>query len=498
MKKLFAVLMAMALVLTMGTTFAFAAGNGSITITNAIAGEDYEIYKILDFTPVEGTNGQKGYYAVGTEWEGFFAQAPASGYFEVKELDGKKVVTMTAKEEDMDMPALAKAAIAYAKNNGIAATATATASGTTVEFTGLDLGYYAVDTSLGAICALTNTNSTDTLVEKNAKPDITKQVEEDRDLSWGNVNDADIGQVVNYKSTVTVGSGLTEYVMHDKMDVGLTFDSTSVVVEGATAGTDYTLVTEGLDDGCTFEIRFNDAFIERVGKGKTFDVTYSATLNENAKVAHDKGNDEYEGNKNTAQLTYKNEDKVESSEKHETVTFTWKLDVFKYTMDGDSKTPLAGATFQLLDANGNAIKFSKVGDTTTYVVDPVNGTTDVTTGVTGNLTFIGLDEVIKEGNYTLVETKAPEGYNRAKDTEIVINSTLDQDNYAAEYYFVETDENGDANNVAPETIEVENKTGGLFPETGGIGTTIFYIVGGLLMLAAFVVLVSKKRMATFA
>ena len=90
----------------------------------------------------------------------------------------------------------------------------------------------------------------------------------------------------------------------------------------------------------------------------------------------------------------------------------------------------------------------------------------------------------------LHETEAPEGYNKlAADKSIIITSTYDETALTATY---------EINDAEPATIEVENKTGGLIPETGGIGTTIFYVVGGLLMVAAFVLLVSKKRMATFA
>lgn len=102
-----------------------------------------------------------------------------------------------------------------------------------------------------------------------------------------------------------------------------------------------------------------------------------------------------------------------------------------------------------------------------------------------NFEFVGLDE----GVYALHEVSAPEGYNKlSADMEVVIKSEYDEENLKATYKINEED---------PATIEAENKTGGLFPETGGIGTTIFYSVGALLMLLAVVTLISKKRMATF-
>ena len=480
MKKLFAVLLSIVLVLSMGTT-ALAA---TITIDNAVAGETYDIYKMLDFTPVAGS-ADKGYYTLIAEWEDFFNAAPASNYFDIEvNADGVKIVTMTA-EPDADAKAeLAKEAVAYAKANDAITATTKTAADAEVIFDGLDTGYYAIDTSLGTTCALVNTDSTFKAVEKNARPDITKEVQEDRDNSWGQVNDAMIGQEVNYRSEITVGAGVTNYVMHDTMDAGLTFIPGSIVVEGADAD-DYT-VTTTCADGCTFEIAFDDDFIAKVGKGNTFVVTYSATLNENAQVEYEDGRG-YQGNKNTVYLEYFNETTVKSDEK-ETVTYTWKLDVFKYTEDGGNEVPLAGAEFQLIDADGNVLKFLPVAGAAvpTYVVSDAENAKDIiTTDANGEFVIIGLDE----GEYTLHEENAPAGYNRAPDTTIEIGSELVDETYSATYTI---------NNATPDTIKVLNRTGGLFPETGGIGTTIFYVVGALLMLAAVVVLVSKKRMSTFA
>ena len=491
MKKFFAVLMAMALVLTMGTTFAFAEGEttpvttGSITINNAFDGAEYKIYQMLKFAPSNAT-GDKGIYTIVDGWAGFFAEEPATNYFTVTTNAGQTTVAPKEGVTAVDQT-LAKAAIAYAEKNKIAATKTATASGTTVEFTGLGLGYYAIDTSLGTLCALTNTNSTFTATEKNEKPDINKFVQEDSEMNnadegWGKVNDADIDQVVNYKSTITVGVGATNYVMHDTMEAGLTFNNDVVVklADGTVVDAANYTVTVSPADGHTFDVAFNNDFIAGLAKGTQFTVYYSATLNENAKIVDD-------GNDNTVYLSY-GEDSTWKTAEHKTTTYTWKIDVLKYTKDGDKKINLAGAKFQLLDKDGNAIKFSEVAGAAvpTYKVDADGNVTEITTDENGKFEIVGLDE----GSYKLHETEAPAGYNKlAADLDVIITSTYDETALTATYK---------VNNADPATIEVENKTGGLFPETGGIGTTIFYIVGGLLMLAAFVVLVSKKRMATFA
>jgi fimbrial isopeptide formation D2 family protein/LPXTG-motif cell wall-anchored protein len=481
MKKLFAVLLSIALVLSMGVV-AFAADNGSITITNAIDGSKYDVYKMLDFEAASA-DGKTGVYTIEDGWANFFAAEPATNYFTVTNNNGKVTVALKDGVTKVDQT-LAKAAIAYAKANGIAATKTATAAGTTVEFTGLDLGYYAIDTSIGTLCALTNTNSDFTAAEKNEKPDITKEVQEDKDNSWGKVNDADIDQKVYYKSTITVGVGATNYVMHDTMEAGLTFnnDVTVQLADGTVVDANFYTVTASPADGHTFDVKFENAFIAGLNKGTQFTVYYSATLNENAKIAVD-------GNDNTVYLSY-GEDNTWTSEEHKTTTYTWKLDVLKYTLDGDSKVELAGAKFQLTKADGAVIKFTQVANTDdgvpTYMVDVDGTVTEIETDATGKFYIVGLDE----GAYKLVETAAPEGYNKlANPIDVTITSEHDDAGLVATYKI---------NSEEPATIEVENKTGGLFPETGGIGTVIFTVVGILLMAAAAIILITKKRMNAYA
>lgn len=484
MKKVFAVLVALTLVLSMGT-MAFAADTGSITISNALEGAEYNIYKMFDFAPVEGSTTQ-GRYTVVSGWEAFLA-GDGAAYLKTNADTG--TIEWNGEETAERKAELAKKAVAYAKANSIAATETKTADADgAVTFADVALGYYAIDTSLGTICALTNVDNTFEAHEKNEKPDIDKYVQEDSEMTnadegWGKVNDADIDQQVNYKSTVTVGLGATNYVMHDTMESGLTFNNDVVVklADGTVvAAANYTVVYPATD-GHTFDVQFKNDFIAGLAKGTQFTVYYSATLNENANIVTD-------GNDNTVYLSY-GEDSTWETAEHKTTTYTWKMDVLKYTMDGTSKVNLAGAKFQLLDKDGNAIKFTDVtaeGGIPTYKVDKDGAVDTITTDANGKFELIGLDE----GAYKLHETEAPAGYNKlAADIDVVITSTYDENALTATYKI---------NDAEPATIEVENKTGSLLPETGGIGTTIFYVVGGLLMVAAFVLLVSKKRMASFA
>ena len=502
MKKLFAVLLALTLVLSMGT-IAFAADDttptGTITISNAFKDVTYHIYKILDFAPVKDSTTQ-GRYTVVAGWEAFLA-GDGADYLKTNDVTGTiEWAGATTTDEDgneiadpVAVAALAKAAVAYAKAKGIEATASNTAAADgDVTFANVPLGYYAIDTSLGTICALTNVDNTFNAHEKNEKPDIDKYVQEDSEINnadegWGKVNDADIDQVVNYKSTITVGVGATNYVMHDTMEAGLTFNDDVVVklADGTVVNaTNYT-VTVSPADGHTFDVAFKNDFIAGLAKGTTFTVYYSATLNENAKIVVD-------GNDNTVYLSY-GEDSTWKTIEHKTTTYTWKMDVEKFAKDGENRIHLDNAVFMLLRTEGDkdsAIKFkdvTKEGGIPTYMVDAEGTITKIVTNDGGKFEIVGLDA----DTYYLHEEAAPAGYNKlANDVEIVIDSTYDEKNLTATATVSGVNAEG--------FIEVENKTGSLLPETGGIGTTIFYIVGITLMLGAAIVLISKKRMASFA
>ncbi len=496
MKKLFAVLMTLALVLSMGT-IAFAADEstptGTITITNAVPGETYNIYKMLDFEPVTGST-DKGVYTVADRWDSFF-QSATTNYFEVEldENDRVQVGAVVRLKDGVNKvdQELIKIAFLYTENMlyGVA-TESKVAEGSTVVFEGLDLGYYLIETTVGTFGALTNTNSEFTAVEKNEKPDITKEVLEDgsyttdTDNVWGKVNDASIGEKVNYKSIVTVGAGITNYTMHDTMEAGLTFNNDVIVklADGTVVDAANYTVTVSPTDGHTFDVEFNNTFIAGLEKGTQFEVYYSATLNENANIVTD-------GNDNTVYLSY-GEDNTTTAE-HKTTTYTWKLEVFKFTMEGENKTGLAGAKFQLIGDYADYVYFVEVENTEIPTYQVVSKDTDgaiwtIETDKDGKFEIIGLDKA----NYALVEAEAPAGYNKIDEyISAIITSEYDEEALTASYKI---------NDADPAIIEVENKTGGLLPETGGIGTTIFYVVGGMLMVAAVVFLVTKKRMAAFA
>lgn len=383
-----------------------------------------------------------------------------------------------------DAAKFAKEALAYAKDttNNITVTSNATATTTTVEFTGLDSGYYLVDSSVGTLCFLNTMTSSEVKIdEKNVAPTVDKKVQEDSKIDetdkYGESNTADIGQTVNFKTTITAQAGAQNYVLHDKMDAGLTFDGTVVKVQknGTDVGlTNYTL-NIATTDGCTFELVFKQEFCNTLKANDTITVEYSATLNKQAKVGRS-------GNTNKTWLMYGENPGIKSNE-DSTTTFTYKIPVFKYT---GSDQGLAGAKFQLNRVEGTTGTLIKVVKTSeenaTEEIYRVATTTEqstaldtVTTIASGKFTIEGLDA----GTYELKETQQPAGYNiLSAPVTIVI-----QEDGKIIYKSSEVS-----------MVKVENKSGSLLPSTGGRGTTLFYILGAILVVGSGVVLITKKRM----
>ncbi len=457
--KIFSVVLALVFVFAAAMPV-FAEGDGKITITNAVKDHSYTIYQMLDFTPASDGATDKGIYTIKTGWEDFFATDTAKTYFAVA-ADGKVTLVEGANVD----AALARAAVDYAKNNAIDGT-TIKATSEKVEFEGLDLGYYAVDTSLGAICSLTNTNSTATTVEKNEGPSIEKNIVEGNNLV--DANNVSIGDTVTYQAKIHIGKGLKGYVMHDTMSAGLTYVGvTSVKVDGTDVENEnnaaYTVKTAELDDGCTFEIVFEDTFTNANAEKDVY-VVYTATLNSNAVIGTT-------GNSNTVELEYTNETNVETTPEDTVITYTTKITVNKVNGEG---TPLKGAGFTLYDATNNAIGTELKGE---------NMTTFEWTG-------------LKEGTYTIRETTVPDGYNKADDVTVVITCTEPTKvNAATDTAEWTATVGGTADTLTNGvyTTTIQNTTGSLLPETGGIGTTIFYIVGGLLVVGAAIVLISRRK-----
>ena len=458
---------------------------GTITVTNVPEGHTYKLYKILNLESYsyESVNTEEGNYAytlTGDKWDDFVKTNSGEGNFFT--ITDNKYVTFNKGEA----ATLAKEAIKFAENKNleISITPTKEENGNLV-FSNLDLGYYLVDSSVGALCNLTTTNPTVTIQEKNGMPTVVKQVKEDSTNIFDSNNTADIGQTVEFQTTITAQAGAHNYVLHDKMNKGLTFDSDSVAVvlkknSEAQATTlastkDYVLKTAELgetDSICAFHIEFTEEFCNSLNADDQIIVSYSATLNENAVIG-------VSGNKNDTWLKYGDgTDTAHSS----TSTYTFKIPVFKYT--GVEKKGLGKAKFTLkLKKDGSdLIKFVKVSDATedtelTYRVAKTgeeNTVTEITTPSSGKFTIQGLDA----DTYLLTETEQPKGYNKLASPITVI---------------IETDGKVKIDTSYVSVVEVENKTGTILPSTGGMGTTIIYMVGAILVIGSGIVLLSKKK-----
>ena len=293
-KKIAAIMLSIMMVLGMASVVSAsevgstaATGNGKITINNAIPKQTYKIYRILELESYNTTAGSYAYKAT-TAWENFIKGDGIKGVYVT--IDDNGYVTW---KEGADPAEFAKKALEYADTNKLefdkketAPDALAGETTSTVTFSALPLGYYLVDSSVGALCSLDTTVPEVNIREKNGVPAVEKKVQEDSTSTWGKNNTADIGQTVNFQTTITAQPGAQNYVLHDKMDAGLTFGGTVTVKRGDTILTtpnDYSLITDAanITDGCTFEIAFTQAFCNTLAKDDKIIVTYSATLDDN-------------------------------------------------------------------------------------------------------------------------------------------------------------------------------------------------------------------------
>ena len=489
---------------------------GSITINDAMPGETYKAYQVLYLESYDADKGVYSYKA-NSAWEDCLKTNAAEylafdeqGYVTWKSNDGET-------QSDIDARAAAFAALLKTQLTGKtpAATQEAPAAAESAEYStvtmgNLKLGYYLVDTTTGALCSLDTTNPTVEMEEKNEKPTIEKKVQEDskvsasdeEDTSWGKVNDADIGQSVNFKTTVTAQAGATNYVVHDKMSTGLTFEGvTDITLNGTTVDEGaYEVKTSELGDDCTFHVVFKQAFCDTLKAQDKIVISYSATVNGGAVVAGD-------GNPNETKLSYGEKSETQWDK---TVTYTWKMDVLKYG-GGNEGTPLADAQFVLLNNDKSKVATIEDGKVTGWENVPTAGEDGkinwdakyvLKTGDDGKIAMEGLDA----DTYYLEEIKAPDGYNKLTGpVKIEIKTTAGTVaegqpaplTHTVNYYSHtgKADAEYNAESVSTGTVKVNNNSGTELPSTGGIGTTIFYAVGGVLVLAAVILLVAKKRMA---
>lgn len=336
-----------------------------------------------------------------------------------------------------------------------------------------------------------------TIKAKNSNvPGFEKKLKDKNDTTdnnfsdWQDVADHDIGDVIPFKLEGTVPADYTEYTsyyfaFHDEEEAGLTFDpdSVKVYVGDAEITTGFEVKTT-TTDGCSFEVVFSDLkTIDAVQAGSKIRVEYTSTLNPNAVIG---GN----GNLNKAKLEYSNNPRVTDSRGmtvwDNVVVFTYQVVVNKYANSVEENNKLPGADFTLT---------KKLNGDTTKVIAAVKSPDGK------QFTFKGLDD----GEYTLTETVTPDGYNTIDPITFTVTATHGTEwdgkgvrgnlitaltGNAAPGEITFTPDKG----TGALTTNVINKSGTVLPSTGGMGTTVFYVVGGGLMAVAVVLLVTKKRM----
>ena len=500
MKKLMAALLAVAMVCAMAIP-AFADGSSSTstaavtkyTITAPKNGHTYEIYQIFtgDYDALQPsmlTNIKWGENGTGT----------VGAAVEQNVLNALSAVASSASD---------KAKLDVIENY-VKLDTTPVAivtNGSSVEVVG---GYYLIKDQDGSLSGsepyttyLVSVVGTVTISPKsNDVPEFEKKLKDTNDSTgdttgWQDSADYDIGDYIPFRLQGTVPEDYDSYktyyyAFHDVEEKGLTFDPSSVEVHlgdenGAIIpNTDYKVLTKKdgttSDTECTFEIVFDDLKkVSGVTANSIITVTYKSQLNGNAVLGE-------HGNVNKAQLEYSNNPRGDG--KGETpwdnvIVFTYKVVVNKIDQAGD---PLEGAQFTLTKKTKNGTDVVK--------------TMDVNTTLT-QFTLSGLDD----GEYTLTETVTPANYNTISPITFTVNAT-----HEIEWDSISTRDNvltslSGEKKVGEITFNVDKKAGTLttdvvnnigttLPGTGGIGTTIFYVIGGGLMVAAAILLITKKRM----
>lgn len=480
------VAMAVAGFMGAGTAFADEAN----TITGPKNGHTYEAYQIFTGDLADGKLSN-------VKW----GSATAKNGTAVTDAELKTVTDLASKSVNDNAQATANAIAAYLTSDA-QPTATIDDTNPTAQ---VPSGYYlikdknnTVPDGQAATTYIVTVAGNVTITPKSDVPSFEKKLKDTNDTTgetsdWQDSADYDINDAVPFKLEGTVASNYASYktyyfAFHDVEERGLTFNKNSVkvYVDNTAITSGYTVVTEGLADGCTFEVKFADLKrISAVKAGSKIRVEYTSKLNENAVIGE-------QGNVNKAKLQYSNnpndEQGGENGPTGETpwdnvIVFTYKTVINKVD---DENQPLKGAEFTLS-------KKMKDGSTKTVaVVKDSEGTT---------FTFNGLDD----GDYVLTETKTPAGYNSIKPITFTVtaNHTItwegeDRDTIltdlsgnaaSGEITFTPTDDKSELD------TSVVNKPGSSLPETGGMGTIVLYAAGAVLVIAAGVYFGLKKKNA---
>ena len=524
MKKLVTLLLSLVMLCALAMPAMADEKTYSITINDAVVGHTYTAYQVFKGVYYSGNRqveGKEAEYLSDVTWGDDVDDTKILKALQESTVIGKDFTDKTSAEEvayvlqgyDNKSEQLDEFARIVGKN--LKTNATGKGSVTVGEdkqttINGLTAGYYFVkDTGKigdGEIATkfLVKVVGDATVEIKATAPTIEKKIVNGDDSNHTSVN---IGDQVEFKLTAKVPDMANfdtyTFTISDTLSAGLTFDATSVAVEigekKLVADTNYKL-TEPADPDAdnTFKIEFTKAQLGDYVKhtdGATIVVTYKATLNSNA-LTTDKET-------NTAKLEYSNNPSSDGKGTVKTpdvpvYIYDFDIEIAKYDgtngdTDADKAKKLSGATFILYKVkDGKNLYYVQERDTTTKAVTCVTWTenkdeaTKFITDENGKTTFQG----IAAGTYYLRETQAPAGYNSLKnDHKVEISATYGTDGKLTDSSATHT---GEGQYI--QTVEVPNKAGAVLPSTGGIGTTIFYVLGSILALGAAVLLIVKKRM----
>lgn len=507
MKKLMALFAALALVLTMAIPAMAAGGTTTYTITINNPVGSYEAYQIFSGRLENGVLSD-------VQWGTGITEAGKTHFGDA----AVKAKSLSGLNDNADeAKAFAKEVAGYLSTTYVgSAVYAAGASTTTIE--NLPAGYYLIKNTAGSVGE--DNYYTDFIMEvvenvtvspKGDKPSLDKQIKHNDNGGWGVVGDNQIGDTVEFRTITTVPNvaGYTsyDYIIKDTMSAGLTSNVTSeadVTIKvktenGSVLDNSYYTVTA---NGNSFEVKINilQAITDgKIAAGDSLYTYYTGVLNKDAKIYNDKQD-------NTAHLEYSNNpnDTASKGKTPEKKVYDWTYQMEVSKVDGKDSTQLNDAKFVLSrekitigtvdEATGIPNDTSKLiplikNADGSYTIAPAGstGTTYVITA--GKVAIKGLDDAV---DYYLYETKAPAGYNSVNEpTKIKISSTYSADGATANAPKISINDGAPSDIM---TVKIENNAGTTLPGTGGIGTTIFYVIGGGLMAAAAVLLVAKKRM----
>ena len=509
-KKLASLLLALVMALSLAVTaFADESTTYSITINNSTAGHTYEAYQI--FTGDLATNEAGNKVLSNIVWGSGVSEAGQTAL-------GDAAAKAETLKTEADAKAFAKAVAPYLTT--AAGSANTVTDGKYV-ISGLAAGYYLVKDQDGSLIG-DNDSYTEYIIQvvgnvtatpKSDVPEVQKKVKDINDSTdttktdWQDSADYDIGDSIPFQLKATLADNVSSYttykvVFHDTLSKGLTYNNDAKVYIGGTETNGFTVTaTVNADGTTTLTVSCDDVKALGAGNSSVITVEYTAKLNENAVLGS-------AGNPNEVYLEYSNNPNKSEAGSNETgetpkdvvIVFTYKTIINK--VDSENK-PLTGAAFKL----EKLIKGKDgAADTWTTVKE---FTVDETTT---SFTFSGLDD----GQYKLTETKTPAGYNTIDPIYFVIEATHDETADAPTLktlnaYLTDANGNkqtemkdGESVNIDLGTVDltagsitttVVNKSGSELPSTGGIGTTIFYVLGSILVIGAAVLLVTKKRMS---